>query len=335
MVPKTAENFRALCTGEFGVRDNGTVLSYKGSPFHRVIPGFMCQGGDITLGNGMGGESIYGARFADENFTLKHTRPFLLSMANAGPGTNGSQFFITTAVTSWLDGKHVVFGEVTSGSGLIKHVESLGSEEGTPSQKITIFDCGEVVPGTVDDTKLHGYNVFPGVLWLCASYPFRPRGFVAVRPSHPFFSWRRGWMRGRADPDIDEATQFAATEHFRVLGNDAFKAGDLAQAERLYTVGERYAVAEGNPEIAKCKALLLINRALVRSKMTPVNKAKIVQDCTRALPLATDNATKVKALFRRATASSDDDALADLQTALTYEPGNASVKSEIARIKVP
>jgi len=151
ITPKTAENFRCLCTGEKGIGRKGRLMHYKNSPMHRIIPNFMLQGGDITKGNGTGGQSIYGRKFPDENFKVKHSKPYLLSMANSGPNTNGSQFFITTAKASWLDGKHCVFGEVTVGTDVVRKLEKMGSKNGKTAKEIRISDCG-----AVDDTASGG-----------------------------------------------------------------------------------------------------------------------------------------------------------------------------------
>merc|ERR1712187_611246 len=142
--PRTSENFRALCTGEKGVGKSGKPLHYKGCTFHRVINGFMAQGGDFTVGNGTGGESIYGSKFADENFINKHTQRGVLSMANAGPNTNGSQFFLCFLATPHLDGKHCVFGQVTKGEELLDVLEAIGSGSGKTSQPAYISNCGQV-----------------------------------------------------------------------------------------------------------------------------------------------------------------------------------------------
>ncbi len=143
-VPKTTENFRALCTGEKGTGKSGKPLHFKASFFHRIINGFMAQGGDFTSGDGRGGESIYGEKFPDENFTVKHTRRGDLSMANAGPNTNGSQFFLCFIPCNWLDGKHTVFGRVVDGLQVLDSLESVGSQSGQTRAPCVIADCGQL-----------------------------------------------------------------------------------------------------------------------------------------------------------------------------------------------
>ena len=151
VVPSTVLNFVELADGELGIGREGHELTYEGSFFHRIIPGFMAQGGDFTDFDGTGGESIYGHDFKDENFILHHEKPYLLSMANAGPNTNGSQFFITFAATPYLDGHHVVFGEVIEGFEVVDELEKIGTESGSTTKKAVIASCGSFKEGTKDD----------------------------------------------------------------------------------------------------------------------------------------------------------------------------------------
>ncbi|KAL3515005.1 hypothetical protein ACH5RR_021907 [Cinchona calisaya] len=152
VVPKTAENFRALCTGEMGKAANGKALHYKGTPFHRIIPGFMIQGGDIVYGDGRGNASIYGSTFPDENFKIKHSHAGIVSMVNSGPDSNGSQFFITTVKTYWLDGEHIAFGQVLEGMDTLFAVEGgAGTYSGKPRKKVIIADSGEIPKSKRDE----------------------------------------------------------------------------------------------------------------------------------------------------------------------------------------
>jgi peptidylprolyl isomerase len=144
ITPLTSKNFLALCVGSHKSPTTGKPLHYKGCSFHRIIPDFMVQGGDITSGNGRGGESIYGASFKDENFIVKHDKPFLLSMANCGKDTNSSQFFLTTVVCDWLDDKHTVFGQVIDGKNVVKKIEEEGTSKGVPLRNVIISNCGQI-----------------------------------------------------------------------------------------------------------------------------------------------------------------------------------------------
>jgi len=158
VVPRTVENFRALCTGEKGVGASGKPLHYKGSKFHRVIPEFMVQGGDFTSGDGRGGESIYGAKFQDENFKVRHEEAGLVAMANAGPNTNGSQFYILLGAQPHLDGRHVVFGKVEAGMDIVRRIEAVGSDSGAPGAEVEVVDCGELSGGAADVEKIIDEN---------------------------------------------------------------------------------------------------------------------------------------------------------------------------------
>ncbi|KAL6211950.1 hypothetical protein ACLB2K_017173 [Fragaria x ananassa] len=154
VVPKTVENFRALCTGEKGKGVKGKLLHYKGTPFHRIVSGFMIQGGDIIHGDGKGYESIYGGTFADENFKVKHSHAGTVSMVNTGPDSNGSQFFITTIKASWLDGEHVVFGKVIQGMDMVYAIEGgAGTYSGKPRKKVVIADSGEIPKDKWDEER--------------------------------------------------------------------------------------------------------------------------------------------------------------------------------------
>jgi len=144
IAPVTCNNFRALCTGEKGYTNQGKKLSYKGTRFHRIIPNFMIQGGDIEKDNGEGSVSIYGETFDDENFTIKHDKAGIVSMANRGPNTNGSQFFIITEPQPHLDNKHVAFGQVIEGMDIVNEISSVGSYNGNPIIDVIINDCGSI-----------------------------------------------------------------------------------------------------------------------------------------------------------------------------------------------
>ena len=147
VLPKTVENFRCLCTGERGMGEGGKLLCYRGSPFHRIVEGFMCQGGDLTKHNGTGGESVYGPVFPDESFegkAGKHVGPGIVSMANSGPDTNSSQFFIVTNATPHLDGKHMVFGQVIEGIDVLSAISKCGTASGVPKKQVMIAECGQL-----------------------------------------------------------------------------------------------------------------------------------------------------------------------------------------------
>ncbi|KAK3678897.1 peptidyl-prolyl cis-trans isomerase cpr6 [Recurvomyces mirabilis] len=324
IVPLTADNFRALCTGEKGKGNAGVDLHFKKSLFHRVIKQFMIQGGDFTAGNGTGGESIYGEKFADENFELKHEKPFLLSMANAGPGTNGSQFFVTTVKTPHLDGKHVVFGEVISGKSVIREVENtkVGAND-KPDSDCEITDCGEIPEGAdlaeftqkAPDATGDKYEDFPEDQ-LEKDQEWKGTEIVAI-----------------------------ATE-LKDMGNKAFKGGDLKLGLAKYQKALRYLheypePLENDPkdignQMAQLKISLYSNSSMLEYKLNMLRESASSADKALAVP-GIDDKQKAKALFRKGVAAKDskneDEALKCLQEAEKCNPGDAGIKNELAAVK--
>ncbi|KAL8540337.1 hypothetical protein ACS0TY_001807 [Phlomoides rotata] len=316
IVPKTAENFRALCTGEKGIGPNtGVPLHFKGSRFHRIIKGFMVQGGDITAGDGTGGESIYGLKFEDENFEVKHERKGMLSMANSGPNTNGSQFFITTTRTSHLDGKHIVFGKVIKGMGVVRSVEHIPTgENDLPTVDALIADCGEIPEGA-DDGIANFFNDGD-------SYP--------------------DWPADLDDNSSDLTWWIEAVESIKGYGNEHFKKQDYKMALRKYRKALRYldvcwekdGIDEGdkNLYLRKMKAQIFTNSSACKLKLGDLKGALLDTDFAMR-----DGGNNAKALFRQGQAHialNDIDAAVDSFTkALEMEPNDGAIKKELAAAK--
>ncbi|CAN0927800.1 Peptidyl-prolyl cis-trans isomerase CYP40 [Linum grandiflorum] len=315
IVPKTAENFRALCTGEKGIGPStGVPLHFKGSKFHRVIKGFMIQGGDISAGDGTGGESIYGKKFEDENFEMKHERKGMLSMANAGPNTNGSQFFITTTRTPHLDGKHVVFGRVVRGMGVVRSVELMNTSEGdTPTSDVTIADCGEIAEGADDGVT----NFFKDG----DEYPDWPADLTDSSEELPW------WMD--------------AVDSIKAFGNDQFKKQDYKMAIRKYRKALRYLDIcwdkdgideEISSALRKTKSQIFTNSSACKLKMGDLQGALL--DADFAIREMDNN---VKAFFRQGQAymalNDIDSAVESFKKASLLEPNDAGIRKELLAAK--
>lgn len=301
ITPKTCENFRELCTGNEGrtVEGTETPLSYKNCTFHRVIKGFMIQGGDFTNHNGTGGVSIYGEKFEDENFERLCDKPGLLAMANAGPNTNGSQFFITTVPTPHLNGKHVVFGKVVRGMNSVRQIENTPTAaQDVPVDSCVITDCGvlEALPEVPKPDDGDMYPDFPE----------------------------------DNDPELNDTQLAEAGEAIRQLGNAAFKAGNHGAAMEKYSKAVRYFNFPSAP--VDSTVACYNNLALCATKLC--NWKEAIAAASLAISLDPENA---KGYYRKGSAlllsGDSSSAVEALQKAHSIEPGNADIANTLQQAK--